>query len=94
MAILYTAGEKKNRPGVYMRIVNIGADAVQAAASTPVAPTPPERTDKLIVSYRAGVVRLTLPIGYTASHDGAGNVTLSGFAYAAYDGEGNVTIGG
>lgn len=56
MAILYTAGEKKNRPGVYMRIVNIGDDAVQAAASAPVAPNPPQPSKICLLKDSRGVL--------------------------------------
>jgi len=94
MAGFYKTGETKKRPGVYMRIVNRGADAVSAEITIPAAPTPPELTEELIVSYRAGVVRLTLPLGCTVTHDGSGNVTLSGLESVVYDDEGNVTIGG
>lgn len=89
----YKIGEKKNRPGVYLRFVNRGKDADTAAAAPPV-PAPPELTDELIVEYRAGVVTLMLPMGCTVSYDGAGTVTLSGLVSVAYDEEGIVTIGG
>ena len=94
MAGFYNIGEKKNRPGLYMRIVNRGTDAARAAAAVPVEPDQPELTDELTVAYSAGVVTLTLPKGSTVSYDGAGTVTLSGLASVAYDDEGNVTIGG
>lgn len=90
----YNVGEKKIRPGLYMRIVNRGTDAARAAAAVPVEPGTPELTDELIVAYSAGVVTLTLPKGSTVSYDGAGTVTLSGLESVAYDDEGNVTIGG
>ena len=94
MAGFYNTGEKKNRPGIYMRIVNRGADAARAAAPVPVTPEPPELTDELIVAYSAGVVTLTLPQGSTVTYDGAGTVTLTGLTSVSYDDEGNVTIGG
>lgn len=97
MAGFYNIGEKKNRPGLYMRIVNRGTDAARAAAAVPVEPEQPdhpELTDELTVAYSAGVVTLTLPKGSTVSYDGAGTVTLSGLESVAYDDEGNVTIGG
>lgn len=90
----YNIGERKNRPGVYLRIVNRGADAAQAEAAAPVAPAPPELTDEMIVSYRAGVVTLTLPEGSTVSYDGAGTVTISGLTEAVTYEDGSVTIGG
>lgn len=56
MAGFYNAGEKKLRPGVYMRIVNIGEDAVQAAASTPVAPKPPQPSKICLLKDSRGVL--------------------------------------
>lgn len=56
MAGIYNAGEKKLRPGVYMRIVNIGADAVQAAASAPVAPTHPQPSKICLLKDSRGVL--------------------------------------
>lgn len=94
MAGFYTDGERMRRPGVYLRIVNRGADAALAAAAAPVAPAPPELTDELTVAYAAGVVTLMLPLGCTVTHDGNGTVTLSGLTSVAYDDDGIVTIGG
>lgn len=94
MSMFYENGEKKNRPGLYLRIVNRGKDAARAAASVPVEPEMPELTDELTVAYTADVVTLTLPQGSTVSYDGAGTVTLTGLTSVTYDDEGNVTIGG
>lgn len=94
MAGFYNSGEQKMRPGVYLRIVNRGADAASEVAAAPVAPETPELTDELIVSYRAGVVTLTMPLGCTVTYDGNGTVTLSGLASVAYEDNGIVTIGG
>lgn len=71
MAVVYNAGEKKVRPGVYMRIVNIGEDAVQAAASAPVTPppvTPPEppALDFLFLADANGVLLKTTDGYYLA----------------------------
>lgn len=95
MAGFYSEGERKRRPGVYMRIVNRGAAAAKAAAApAPVAPEPPELTDALTVEYRSGVVTLMLPLGSTVAYDGNGTVTLSGLTSVAYNEDGIVTIGG
>lgn len=94
MAGLFNAGERKYRPGVYLRIVNRGADAAQAEIHAPVAPAPPELTDEMLVSYSAGVVTLTLPEGSTVSYDGAGTVTISGLTESVTYEDGTVTIGG
>lgn len=89
----YKIGERKNRPGVYLRFVDRGKDAGKVAAA-PAKPEPPDLTDELIVEYRAGVVTLMLPIGCTVAYDGEGTVTLSGLESVAYEDDGIVTIGG
>ena len=100
MAGFYTDGERKYRPGVYLRIVNSGADAAKAAihqvTPTPTPPpTPPDETDGITVAYdSSGLVTLAIP-GCTVTHDGNGTVTLSGLTVpVTYDEAGNVTIGG
>lgn len=90
----YKSGERKHRPGLYMRLVNRGTDTGRFVAVAPEEPEKPELSDDLIVSYGSGVVTITLPLGSTVSYDGNGNVTISGLTSAAYDDEGNVTIGG
>lgn len=56
MAVIYNAGEKNLRPGVYMRIVNIGDDAANAAASAPVAPAPPQPSKICLLKDSRGVL--------------------------------------
>lgn len=70
----YQIGEQKNRPGVYLRIANRGADIV-TASPLPVTPPqtpdsePPVETDGLLVSYDgSNVVTLTLPEGSTENN--------------------------
>ena len=96
----YNIGERKKRPGVYLRIVNRGADAAIAAVSLPVTPTPtpdpepPVETDGLMVSYDgSSVVTLTLPEGSTVSY-ADGTVTIAGLTEAVSYADGIVTIGG
>ena len=88
----FNPGERKNRPGVYLRIVNRGA-----ASSEPypqVTPAPPDETEGITVTYDdSGLVTLSIP-GCTVTTDGNGTVTLSGLtAPVTYDDAGNVTIG-
>ena len=96
MAGFFNEGERKYRPGVYLRIVNSGNDAAKAAIHqvTPT-PTPPDETDGITVAYdSSGLVTLAIP-GCTVTHDGNGTVTLSGLTVpVTYDDAGNVTIGG
>lgn len=101
MAGFYNEGERKKRPGVYLRIVNRGA-ASSVPAYPPVIPTPTppptppsEDTDVITVAYDAnGIVTLAIP-GCTVTYDGNSTVTLSGLTVpVTYDGAGNVTIGG
>ena len=92
----YKPGEQKRRPGVYIRIVNRGADAVGVLTVTPVEPdpSPPIEIDGFTVLYdSSGAVALYIP-GCTVTDDGNGTVTLSGLTSAAYDDNGKVTIGG
>lgn len=94
----YNSGERKNRPGVYLRIVNRGEAAAPAVASLPVTPTPdpepPVETDGLMVSYDgSSVVTLTLPEGSTVSY-ADGTVTIAGLTEAVSYADGIVTIGG
>lgn len=87
----YNIGEK-TRPGVYLRIVNRGADSGDAAAI--VQPTPPVETDGLMVSYDgSGIVTLTLPEGSTVSY-ADGTVTIAGLTEPVSYADGIVTIGG
>ena len=96
----YTPGEQKKRPGVYLRIVNRGADSSEPAAIVepipPVTPPddPPVETDGLMVSYDgSSVVTLTLPAGSTVSY-ADGTVTIAGLDAAVSYADGIVTIGG
>ena len=99
MAGFFYDGERKQRPGVYLRIMNRGAEstapAYQLVTPTP-PPTPPsEDTDGITVAYD-GISHVTLSIpGCTVTHDGNGTVTLSGITVLVTDdGNGNITIGG
>lgn len=97
----FTPGEKKIRPGVYLRIVNRGADSGDVAAIVqptptppPIPPDPPVETDGLMVSYDgSSVVTLTLPEGSTVSY-ADGTVTIAGLNEAVSYADGIVTIGG
>ena len=98
----FTPGEQKVRPGVYLRIVNRGADSGDVASlpvtptptPPPITPDPPADTDGLMVSYDgSGVVTLTLPAGSTVSY-ADGTVTIAGLAEAVSYADGIVTIGG
>lgn len=95
----FTPGEKKIRPGVFVRIVNRGADSGDVAAivePTPIPPViPPEDPNGITVAYdSSGIVTLSIP-GCTVTHDGNGTVTLSGITVPVTDdGNGNITIGG
>lgn len=95
----YTPGERKARPGVYLRIVNRGADSSEPAAIVeptppPITPDPPVETDGLMVSYDGGgVVTLTLPEGSTVSY-ADGTVTIAGLTEDVSYADGIVTIGG
>ena len=92
----YKPGEQKRRPGVYIRIVNRGADAAGVLSLTPDEsdPAPPIEIDGFTVLHdSSGTVALYIP-GCTATYDGKGTVTLSGLTSAAYDDNGKVTIGG
>lgn len=100
MAGFYSDGERKRRPGVYLRIVNRGAASSaptypQVTPTPTPPPTPPIETDGITVAYdSSGLVTLTIP-GCTVTHDGNGTVTLSGLTVpVTYDNAGNVTIGG
>lgn len=98
MAAFYKPGEHKQRPGVYIRIVNSGSDSAGVLATIPVqptpTPTPPEETDGITVAYDGiSIVTLSIP-GCTVAYDGNGTVTLSGLASVEYDDNGIVTIGG
>ena len=99
MSVFFNDGERKQRPGVYLRIVNRGADST-APAYQQVTPTPPpsppsDDTDGITVFYDAsGLVTLSIP-GCTVTHDGNGTVTLSGITVpVTHDDNGIVTIGG
>lgn len=95
----FTPGEKKARPGVFVRIVNRGADRSEPAAivePTPIPPViPPDDPNGITVAYdSSGLVTLSIP-GCTVTHDGKGTVTLSGLTVPVTDdGNGNITIGG
>lgn len=95
----FQPGEKKVRPGVYLRIVNRGADSAEPAAivqPTPIPPViPPEDPNGITVAYdSSGIVTLSIP-GCTVTHDGNGTVTLSGITVpVTHDNNGTVTIGG
>lgn len=96
----FTPGEKKIRPGVFVRIVNRGADSSEPAAivePTPIPPViPPDDPDGITVAYSSTsrLVVLNIP-GCTVSYDGNGTVTLSGLTVPVTDdGNGNITIGG
>ena len=90
----YKPGEQKKRPGVYIRIVNRGADAAGVLSVTPEESDPPIEIDGFTVLHdSSGAVALYIP-GCTATYDGNGTVTLSGLTSAEYDDNGKVTIGG
>lgn len=95
----FQPGERKVRPGVYLRIVNRGADSAKPAAivqPTPIPPvTPPDDPNGITVAYdSSGLVTLSIP-GCTVTHDGNGTVTLSGITVpVTHDNNGTVTIGG
>ena len=98
----FTPGEKKIRPGVFVRIVNRGVDVGDVAAMPvtptptppPIPPDPPVETDGLMVSYDgSSVVTLTLPKGSTVSY-ADGTVTIAGLTEAVSYADGIVTIGG
>lgn len=96
----FKPGERKKRPGVYLRIVNRGAASSEPAAQvtpTPIPPViPPEDPDGITVAYSSTSRLVTLNIpGCTVSYDGNGTVTLSGLTVPVMDdGNGNITIGG
>lgn len=98
----FRKGERKTRPGVYLRIMNRGAASSEPAAivqPTPIPPVvppddPPVETDGLMVSYDgSSVVTLTLPEGTTVSY-ADGTVTIAGLTEAVSYADGIVTIGG
>jgi hypothetical protein len=95
----FKTGERKKRPGVYLRIMNRGAASSEPAAivqPTPIPPViPPDDPDGITVAYdSSGLVTLSIP-GCTVTHDGNGTVTLSGLTVPVTDdGNGNITIGG
>lgn len=99
MAGFYREGERRQRPGVYLRIENIGADSSNPTytqvAPTPTPTPPPDESRGIMVTYDGyGLVTLSIP-GCTVTHDGNGTVTLSGIgAPVTYSSAGNVTIGG
>ena len=93
----YSIGEKKNRPGLYLRIVNRCPDT-EELLPRPVIPTPdpdpPVETDGLMVSYDGeGIVTLTLPEGSAVSY-ADGTVTITGLSESVSYADGIVTIGG
>lgn len=98
----FKPGERKKRPGVYLRIVNRATGSVEAEipqvtptpTPPPVTPDPPVETDGLMVSYDgSGIVTLTLPAGSTVSY-ADGTVTIAGLTEAVSYADGIVTIGG
>lgn len=98
----FKPGERKKRPGVYLRIINRGADNAEPAAivePTPIPPVippddPPVEADGLMVSYDGrSVVTLTLPEGSTVSY-ADGTVTIAGLDAAVSYADGIVMIGG
>lgn len=96
----FKPGERKKRPGVYLRIVNRGAASSEPAAivqPTPIPPViPPDDPDGITVAYNSTsrLVVLNIP-GCTVTHDGNGTVTLSGLTVPVTDDDnGNITIGG
>ena len=99
MAGFFTKGERKRRPGVYLRIVNRGAGSSEPTylqvtpAPTPTHPS--DDTDGITVAYDgSGHVTLAIP-GCIVTTDGNGTVTLSGLTVPVRDdGNGNITIGG
>lgn len=96
----FKPGERKNRPGVYLRIMNRGAASSEPAAIVappPIPPViPPDDPDGITVAYSSTsrLVVLNIP-GCTVTYDGNGTVTLSGLTVPVTDdGNGNITIGG
>lgn len=95
----FRKGERKTRPGVYLRIMNRGAASSEPAAIVQPTPIPPvippdDDTDGLMVSYDgSGVVTLTLPEGSTVSY-ADGTVTIAGLDADVSYADGIVTIGG
>lgn len=91
----YHIGERKERPGVYLRIVNRGTVSYAPAYPPVTPPAPPDETEGITVAYDGrGLVTLSIPRG-TVSYDDNGIVTLSiPDCTVSYDGNGTVTIGG
>lgn len=100
MAMFYKPGEEKERPGVYIQIIDRGVDGEDVEFGSLVRPNepPPPKfdTDGITVSYDATSKTATLFIpGGIVSTDGNGTVILLGVpAPASYDDNGNAKIGG
>ena len=94
MAAFYFAGERKRRPGVYIRLKNIGSDNIKIKTPTPGEIEPGETT--LTVDYDEATNALTINgSGILVSHDGNYTVALiiPGVT-VSHDGAETVTIGG
>lgn len=90
MSAFYMNREKKKRPGVYQRIVNIGKVFDK---KVPTGGGAPGADAKLTAFYDAETDTLSLVgEGLIVSYDGAGTVTIAGISHS-YD-DGTLTLGG
>lgn len=90
MSAFYMNREKKKRPGVYQRIVNIGKPFDKYV---PTGGETPEEGIDLNAIYDEETDTLSLVgEGLTATYDGAGTLTIAGIRHS-YD-EGTLTLGG
>lgn len=87
--MIYTKGEKKIRPGVYLRFEDIGENTGKGNT------VPDIGDNELTVTYNASTKTLIIiGSGITVTYDGISTVSINGLESSVSYNDGTVTIGG